>query len=205
MKTYIKALTLLSCALFFTGCATTLKPTQLDETGYFDTDTKLKPDGLEIVEEFKPEYSTLLYVKTDDRNEKYNTFFLESFKNMDTFKNVLAKGELESLVLEKNLAGKVSNISDKIGLHSLSKEMGPFLVVEPYVEWKGGYNFIANLKAIDPTTGKEVLVLNNEAFNWSGLDQPLFYPLFNAFLEWSRNDEITTKAAKKKLLPRGTE
>lgn len=62
------------------------------------------------------------------------------------------------------------------------------------MEWKGGYDFIANLKAYDSENGKDVLVLENKAFNWAGLDKPLFYPLFNAFLEWVRGDRITTKA-----------
>jgi hypothetical protein len=147
-----------------------------------------------VAEAFKPEYKGMIYVKTDEKDETLNSFYLETFKNMKVFDQVMNKADMENLVIEKKLTDKISSVSDKIGLHSLGKEIGAFLVVEPYVEWKGGYDFIANLKAYDSENGKDVLVLENKAFNWAGLDKPLFYPLFNAFLEWVRGDRITTKA-----------
>lgn len=188
-------LVLIPLILLLGACSTTLKPTALGETGYFDTNTKLASDGIKTEEPFKPEYKKMIYVKTDEKNEQFNTFYLETFKNMNEFESVLNKEEMEALVFNKGLASKVSSVSDKIGLHNLHKEIGSFLVVEPYAEWKGGYDYIANLKAYDPETGKDVLVIENEAFNWAGLDKPLFYPLFNAFLEWVRGEKIQTKQA----------
>ena len=70
------------------------------------------------------------------------------------------------------------------------------MVVEPHLEWAGGYEYTASLKVHDPETGQYVLVLENEATNWSGLDQPLFYPLFNAFLQWTRGEEILTASPR---------
>jgi hypothetical protein len=179
--------------LLLGGCSTTLKPTAVGETGYFDTNTKLIYDGIIIEKAFKPEYKKMIYVKTDEDNEKFKMFYLETFKNMNEFDSVFSKEELETLVFDRDLTGKVSSVSDKIGLHNLQKEIGSFLVVEPYADWKGGYDYIANLKVYDPETGKDVLVLENTAFNWAGLDKPLFYPLFNAFLEWSRGENIQTE------------
>ena len=178
------------------ACSTTLKPTTLDETGYFGTSTKIRSDSIKTKESFRPEYKKMLYVKTDEKNEKFNTFYIETFKNMNEFEKVLCKDEMESLVFEKNLTDSVSSVSDKIGLHNLQKEIGPFLVVEPYAEFLGGYNYSANLKAYDPETGKDVLVIENKAFNWAGLDKPLFYPLFNAFLEWVRGENIQTRSSQ---------
>jgi hypothetical protein len=174
------------------ACATTLKPTPLGKAGYFETDAKIVSDGVKLKEDFKPEYRQMIYVKTDNKNERFNTFYLESFENMGQFEKVLAKEDIESLVFEKNLANKVLNVSDRVGLHNLQKRIGPFLVVEPNVEWLEGYLYRASIKAYDPKTGKEVLMLEHEAFNWAGLDQPLFYPLFNAFLQWARGEEIET-------------
>jgi len=184
---------LFSAALLVTGCSTTLKSTNLSEGGYFSTNAKIVYDGVKKKEEFKEKYKTLLYVKTDEKNKQFNSFYIETFKNMNVFEKVYDKELMENMVFEKKLTGSVFSISDKIGLHSLQKHIGPFLVVEPYVEWVKGYEFKAELKAYDPETGKDVLVIENKAFNWAGLDKPLFYPLFNAFLEWVRGEEITTK------------
>jgi hypothetical protein len=57
-------------------------------------------------------------------------------------------------------------------------------VVSTDVEWLGGYDFTASIKAIDPMTGRTLYHAKRKAFNWAGLDKPLFYPLFNGFLGW---------------------
>lgn len=199
MKSCLIKLGMLTLLLLLGGCSSTLKPTTLKEDGYFDTSSTLRPEGVIIEQPFKPEYRKMLYVKTgDEKNERYKEFYLTSFKNMNAFDKVVDQSELESLVIEQGLTDKVSNISDKIGLHHLQKEMGSFLVVEPYVEWNGGYDYVANLKAYDPESGKVVLHIEKEAFNWAGLDDPLFYPLLNGFVEWTRGEKISTKAAPNK-------
>ena len=183
--------------LIVSGCGSTLKPPTLNpKTGRFNTGTKLYGEDIKVRERFHPDkYLHLLYVKTDAKSEKYNTFFLESFSNMQVFHEVVDQERLAAIVLERKLADRVPNISDLIGLHNLAKEIGPFLIVEPYAEFKGGYDFSARLKAIDPETGQIVLEIRKDAFNWAGLDKPLFYPLFNAFLEWSQGKSITTSVA----------
>jgi len=192
MKLHLLALLLV--AIVATGCSTTLKPRSLDTTtGRFPTDTKLAADGAKVVKPFSNKLKVLAYIKTDDSKVKqYNEFFVESFRNMGFFTKVVTKQELESLVLERKLTDKVSNISDMIGLNQLQKQMGPLLVVEPYVEWKGGYNYFAHLKAIDPESGETVLLLEQTAFNFSGLDDPLFFPLMNGFLQWVKGETIST-------------
>jgi len=188
----ISTLSLVYMVFFLGGCSSTLKPTKLNEDGYFNTGTVISADCIKIQKDFKDEYKALLYVKTDEKNEKLNEFFLDTFTNMEIFDEVKDKAGMENLVFEKDLSDSVSSVSDRIGLHNLQKEIGPFLVVETYVEWKGSYDFMSKLTAFDPQSGKEVLVLEKTAFNWVGLDKPLFYPLFNAFLDWARGEEIRT-------------
>jgi hypothetical protein len=192
MKLYVPLI--FSLALAITGCSTTMKPRSIDSTtGQFPTTSKLSADSVKATKPFVEKFKTLAYVKTDGSKAKqYNDFFVESLKNMGVFTKVVTKQELESLVLERKLTDKVSNISDLIGLNQLEKQMGPFLVVEPYVEWKGGYNFFAHLKAIDPASGETVLLLEQNAFNWTGLDDPLFFPLMNGFLRWTQGKPIAT-------------
>ncbi len=185
-------LTLIPIIVLLEACATTLKPTPLGADGYFKTDAKIVADGVKLKKKFTPKFKRMIYVQADKNSERFNKFFIESFANMGQFKKVMSKEDMESLVLEKNLQNVVSSVSDKIGLYNLQRKIGSFLVVEPYTDWLGGYIYMARIKAYDPKTGKEVLILEHEAFNWAGLDQPLFYPLFNAFLQWVRGEEIQT-------------
>jgi len=176
----------------FSSCSTTLKATRPNESGYFPTSTKITQDDIHAQKPFLEKYCTMLYVMTDEKNDKYNDFFVTSFVNMNMFEEVLDKEGLEKLVIEKGLTDRVTNVSDKIGLHHLQSHMGVFLVVEPYSIWEGGYNYSAELKAFDPETGETVFHVTNEAINWAGLDKPLFYPLFNAFIDWTHNRPIDT-------------
>ena len=189
--------TLFVAAMFLAGCSTTFKPRIVDATGLFPTGTKISADGIKIIKPFSEKYKALAYIMTDDsKTKKYNDFFVQSFKNMDVFTNVLQKSEMESLVIKRKLTEKVTNVSDLIGLNQLQKQIGPFLIVEPYVEWKGGYDYFAQLKAIDAETGETVLLLEKSGFNWDGLDDPLFFPLFNGFLQWSKGESISTASSK---------
>ena len=188
---------LLSIMLGLWGCSTTLKATQLDDKGYFPTWTRIAEDEIKVKEPFEPKYRALLYVKTDKKSEKYNDFFIQSFKNMNVFDDVLGKEGIENLVFELGLADKIPSISDKLGFYNLQKHIGSFLVVEPTTWWDGGHNYSAEFKTIDPETGKVVLHIEKEAFNFAGLDKPLFYPLFNAFLEWCQGKSISTRKKEK--------
>jgi len=184
---------ILFALIFAMGCSTTLKSRNIDATGRFPTDNRLFSDSVKTVKPFLEKYKALVYIKTDEvKAKRYNDFFVESFKNMGVFNKVAQKQDLENLVIESKLTDRVSNISDLIGLVQLQKQIGPFLVVEPFVEWKGGYNFFAHLKAIDPESGETVLLLEQNAINWSGLDDPLFFPLLNGFLQWAKGEVIST-------------
>ena len=186
---------LLCLTVVVAGCSSTLKPPVLNtETGFFNKKTALSEDDVKVQEPFqRDKYLEQLYVKTDAKDEEYNTFFYEAFAAMDIFGKIVDEEQLAAIVLERNLADKVPSISDLVGLHNLAAHIGPFLIVEPYAAHEGGYNYSARLVAIDPETGRTVLEIHNDAVNWAGLDKPLFYPLFNAFLEWCRGEPISTK------------
>lgn len=168
------------------GCGSTLKPVTLDPTtGRFPTQTAIPDSSVKINKPYDSKYRKLIYLKSDAKEiTPYHKFFKESLENMHKFDTVGDKEYFEQLIIQKNLSDKVSNISDLVGLHNLAKEIGPFLVVEPTVLFKGGYNFSADLKAIDPENGQVLIEIHHDAFNWSGLDEPLFYPLLNRFMDW---------------------
>jgi hypothetical protein len=190
---------LLAASLLASGCSSTLKATTLDASGRFPTGTLLDPSGVKVNKPFNDKFKPMLYVKIDDSKvSEYRDFFVSSFANTGIFGKVQRKEQLEQMVIERNLSTQVSNISDLIGLNNLARQIGPFLVVEPSVEWKGGYDYVASVKAVDPENGETVLHLEQKAFNWAGLDKPLFYPLFNGFVEWAKGQTIQTRVAAKR-------
>jgi hypothetical protein len=185
---------LIGAAMLLGACSTTLKPATINpNTGYFPTASKISRGGVETQEPFDAKYLALLYVKTDSKSEKFNDFYVRTFKSMNKFNQVLTQGELEQLIIDRGLSKQIGNISDRIGLINASGALGPFIVVEPTVEWTGGYNYVSSLIVTDAQTGRVVLKLTNKAFNWAGLDEPLFYPLFNGFLSWTKNEPIQTE------------
>jgi hypothetical protein len=111
----------------------------MGDTGYFETSMRLSSEDVNVNEPINPEFKKLLYVKIDESNERFNTFFIEMFRNMNEFESVMDKSGLETLVLENGFAGEVQSVSDRVGLNSLENKIGPFLVVEPHAEWEGSY------------------------------------------------------------------
>ncbi len=175
------------------GCSTTLKPRPLDAGGRFPTSYQLDAGGVKVAKPFPEKARDLAFVHSEaPEATAYAKFWVESIRHLRAFTNVVLKPELEALVIDKKLTSKVSGVSDLIGLHQLAEQIGPFLVVEPILIFRGGYNFTATLKAIDAASGETVLMLEQKAFNWSGLDDPLFYPLLNAFGQWTRGETIST-------------
>lgn len=174
-----------------------VKPKPVDPvTGQFPASKMLDADAVQTIRPFQNAYKKMVYLKVpDDKPLAFGEFYSTELKNMHVFDKVAMKSDLEAIVIQKNLSGTVPSISDMVGLHNLAEAIGPFLVVEPYVEWKGGYNFVAQLKATDPQTGETVLLLQQHAFNWAGLDGPMVYPLLNGFMRWTKGQQILTKGS----------
>jgi hypothetical protein len=176
---------LIAILLLLSACSSTMKAVKPDATGAFPTKDQLKPAEVIVNERFDlSPYRRLVYVQVGEKSEVYETFIVDSIRNMDYFEKVLTKTGFEQELISSGKSDSVSNISDLIGLRGASKAYGPFLVVSTDVEWLGGYDFTASIKAIDPMTGRTLYHAKRKAFNWAGLDKPLFYPLFNGFLGW---------------------
>lgn len=176
---------LLAALLSLAGCSTTMKAVKPDAATGFPTKEALKPEEILVNERVDlSKYRQLAYIQIGEKGEVYETFILDSVRNIGFFDKVLNKQGFEQELISSGKSDNVSNISDLIGLRGASKAYGPFLIVSTDVEWMGGYDFTASIKAIDPTTGRTVYHAKRKAFNWAGLDKPLFYPLFNGFLAW---------------------
>lgn len=175
----------LSCVLF--SCSPTLKVKELNpKTGKLPTETILNQDEILVEKNINlNEYSQFLFVKKSGLNmEKYENYILGTLKNIGGFEKHYTQNELEQYVIQKNLTDKVTSISDNIGLLNLSKNVGKFLICESNVEFKGGYSFSFDYKIINPTNSEVLLHIKHNAFNWGGLDRPLFNPVFNKYIDW---------------------
>lgn len=186
MKKYILVFSL-SFVLF--SCSPTLKVKQLNpETGKLPTETIITQDEILVEKSIDlNEYSQFLFIKKSGLNvEKYEKYILGTLTNIGGFEHYYTQNELEQMVIQKNLTDKVTSISDNIGLMNLSKNVGKFLICESNVEFKGGYDFSMEYKIINPTNAEVVLHIKHNAFNWGGLDRPLFNPVFNKYIDWIR-------------------
>lgn len=190
---FFRFLAAVAPALLLSACAD-VKPKPLDpSTRLFPTTTVLDRDAVKTNKPFDPKFKHLVYVKVPDEKPKaFAEFYVTELRNSNLFDQVASKSDLEAIVLQKNLSDRVPSVSDMVGLHKLQEQIGPFLIVEPYFEFKGGYSYMGQLSAIDPATGETVLVLQQKAFNWAGLDSPLIYPLLNGFVQWARGGTIST-------------
>lgn len=171
------------------GCGT-LKPIQPDpKTGLFPTTTEVAPSDIQIAEPFKPAYLKMAYVNVDvpNPNMAFVNYFMTSLKNMGIFEKVLNKDDLQAIIIQNQLQDKVTNVSDLIGLNALSKQIGDFIIIKPNAQWKQGYDYEGAMTVIDAGTGKTVFKSDITAFNFSGLDMPLYRPLLNSFVLWTQN------------------
>jgi hypothetical protein len=184
--------------LLATGCSSTMKAVKPVEGVGFPTGKPLTAEEILVDETLDlTTYRRLAYVQVKgEQSETYESFIVESIRNIGYFDKVVSKQQFEQELIASGKSDDVSNISDLIGLRGASKAYGPFLVVSTDVEWLGGYDFTASIKAIDPVTGRTLYHAKRKAFNWAGLDKPLFYPLFNGFLGWVNANKTAAGAAQ---------
>ncbi len=141
----------------------------------------------------------MAYLMVNEDVENKNTKFLTKLvKESGVFHKTIDIPDMERLIVARQLQSTVTGATDLISLSKIQQQIGPFLILEPVVEWVGGYNHTAIIRAVDPVTGETVLHLEKTAFNWSGLDDPAIYPVMNGFLQWARGEQISTKTESTK-------
>jgi len=178
---------LIGLILTLYSCSPTLKIKQLNaKTGKLPTETILNQNEILVEKSINlKEYSKFLFVKKSGLNmEKYEKYIFGTLQNIGGFENYYLQNDLEKYIIQNNLTDKVTSISDNIGLLNLSKNVGKFLICESNVEYSGGYDFVFEYKVINPTNAEILLHIKHKAFNWGGLDRPLFNPVFNKYIDW---------------------
>lgn len=182
-------------ALLAIACNKSYQVISVDpQTGYF---SNKKPDPAEIlknrplssIDEYK-----IIYLR--GLNACDNHFCLNYVRgmiaNVNQFETIFTKAELEQFIIKNGLSGSVTNISDLVGLNQLSQKIGKFLVVDAgieYIEQFALHQF--ELKVSSPVDGEMYFNAYRAEKNWAGLDEPVFYPVFNAFIDWIKISKQT--------------
>jgi hypothetical protein len=186
----------LSCLLLASACTSTLRPAELGANGRFQTSTVVEPQNNTVSGPFVPDrHRRMAVVLNFTEDERVKDFYYRSISNSNVFERVFSEAELEQYILQNGI-DNVTDTSSLISLRNLSRSVGPFLVIRPYFEWQGGYDYRASLEVIDAETSQTLYRAEKRAFNFSGLDGPLFYPLFNAFLDWTQGRSPQTAAGQ---------
>lgn len=166
-----------------------MKTVSLDTSGRFETAKRLTAGEILTTQAFdRSRMGAMAYVKTDSKSPTLDKFFIDTIAATKVFDAVLDSEGLQTQVIARAraLGSTAAFVDNKVGLYELSRTIGPFLVIEPVVEWRGGYDYEAALKVTDAATAETIFLARSKAFNWAGLDEPLFYPLFNAFIDWTK-------------------
>jgi hypothetical protein len=206
-KTIKLVLILTGCllALLTSACNKSYQVIPVDpQTGYF---SNKKPDPAEIlknqplsgIDEYK-----IIYLR--GLNACDNHFCLNYVRsmiaNVNQFETIFTKTELEQFIIKNGLSNSITNISDLVGLNQLSQKIGKFLVVDAsieYIEQFALHQF--ELKVSNPIDGEMYFNTYQAEKNWAGLDEPVFYPVFNAFIDWIKisKQAAPSKAAAHKI------
>ena len=187
-----RILILLNLAFFAFSCSPTFQVKQIDEKkGKLPTDTKLSPSEIIVDKtvDLKKYKQFLFCSKWGASYGKYENYIVGTLTQIGGFNQYYTQTELERYVIQNNLTEKVTSISDYIGLSNLQKQVGDFLICETRIEYLGAYTYDFGFKIIDPSNSDVLLHIEHKGFNWSGLDRPVFNPVFNYYIDWLNRDK----------------
>ena len=193
--------------LFLSSCGSSFKAVKPDaSTGHFSQGA-VSPEDIKVS---KPLAGItgyeLLYLRTyfTFRDREYDLFVREMFDNMGIFRKIVNRTEMEQFVIKSGLSGAVSGVNDAVSLHRLSRVIGKFLVADAVLQktmaGSGSYTFTITI--LNPTNGETVFSATKRAFNLSGLDEPLLYPVFNALSDWVKASKELTPEEEKGVGPK---
>jgi hypothetical protein len=187
-RRYLLGFFALCAALSFVACSSTLQVAQVNPaTGYLPTGSVVKPEEIKVKETLDVAKSTkMLYVKSPEDQKTMNDFIMNSINNLKCFGLVKDKTGIQGLIIEKGIAGKYSgkDVNDLLILNELTNDIGDFLVLDWALTFLGGFDYKFEMKVLNPTDMKLLFHVDRQVTNWAGLDEPLFYPVFNALKNW---------------------
>lgn len=192
MKKMMMALAV-AAGLMTTACASTFEVADINKTTMrFDGAEAVAPTEIKVSKEFAVDNaSQILYLRTNiDTEAQYTAFFKESVEKFGYFGQVVRKDEFERYLISKGLQDQIGDVG---GFSSLSKAagvIGDFMFADIALSVSAGYQVKAIFTVYNARDASEQFKIERQVTNWSGLDQPLFLPVLNAFFDWiAKNSE----------------
>lgn len=116
-------------------------------------------------------------------NQSFVDFFRSAVKQLG-IDQVVTYDELTKMVLSTHLRDTVGNVTDPIALANISREIGPFLILDAVQVHQGYGWFQTRVRITDPEEAQRLLEINRVKLNWSNLDKEVNYPVLNVIKRW---------------------
>lgn len=185
----MKKLLFLSILLITTGCVervATLDPS----TGTFKTE-----ESATVVTNKKVQLDELksIILVSEDGRDFYDEFNKQAVKNIGYFNNVVDFDELQTYVIQNNLAEDVPELRDRLGLHNLAKSYKPFLWLRYKHRRAEDKKFYLQLILTNTLTFEDYFIAETAMDNvWSGTNsKENWYPMMNAFIDYIKDNSET--------------
>lgn len=122
-------------------------------------------------------------------------FIHQQVTTIGGFTEIMDIDDLEKHIITAGLQQQVPDIQGLIGMNNAYKYYKPFLWFH-FFHKKDGNTDYAQFIVTDPGTGEDVFT-TQKSFNvmWAGVnDQNTWYPLFNSYIDWLRENGLEIKA-----------
>lgn len=170
----------LALVILAPGCTTVGQAKKLNpETGRINTAAYIKTNVqvLKSSEMDLGQHRDLILVLGGD-------FFKEQTELTGYFKRVVNRQDMERLLIAEGMENLVSDVTNFLSWKKINDNFGKFLVLKPDFRDEGRVR-IFQLKVIDPSNAQDLFIaeIKSDLF-WGVSDDTVFYPLYNAFLDW---------------------
>jgi len=172
---------------FLTACgASVFKIVEMDsKTGCFPSDKKatvVKKATIDI------DYRKSLILVFNP------TFGKGMVENIGYFEKVISSDDLEKIIVTENLSDKVPSVEGRIGMNNAAKHYMNFLWLRYNLRRDGAKQY-AQFILTDALTLEDFFITETYLDRvWSGInDQNNWYPMFNAFVDYIRENSKTFK------------
>lgn len=180
----LRSVLMLVTVALLSACGTQMKVVQFDpQSGYLplgDKNRKVQPEVLTSKSIDMAKHRDMVLVTGSD-------WLRDEIKILSYFTEVAQVDDLQKLVVREGLQDKVPSIQDQIGLNKLYKAYKPFLWVAMFQKNENGRPYM-RMEVTNPETLENVFEARIKLdYAWEGVyDQNSRYPLFNAYLDWHR-------------------
>jgi len=172
---------------FLTACGVSaLKIVEMDsKTGHFPSDKKAAVVKKTAIDIDSRKSLILVFEKN---------FAKGMVENIGYFEKVITLDDLEKIIIRNNLSDKVPSVKDRIGINNAAKHYMKFLWLRYNIRQDGAKKY-AQFILTDALTSEDFFITEThlDRMHRGINDQNNWYPMFNAFVDYIRENSKTFK------------